>query len=61
MPASLVEANSEFSTGRLHASIDQGALSYILRMQKKKHTQTSNKWTENFYEATNSMQKKEIN
>lgn len=30
VPASRVDANNEFSTGRLHASIDHGALSYIL-------------------------------
>lgn len=30
VPAKRVDANGEFSTGRLHASIDHGALSYIL-------------------------------
>lgn len=30
VPANRVEANGEFSTGRLQASSDHGALSYIL-------------------------------
>lgn len=30
VPAKRVDANNEFSTGRFHASIDHGALSYIL-------------------------------
>lgn len=31
VPASRVDASKEFSTGRLQASIDHGALSYILQ------------------------------
>lgn len=34
VPARRVDANGEFSTGRLHASIDHGALSYILNLEK---------------------------
>lgn len=43
VPANRVDANGEFSTGWLHASIDHGALSYILqqnsiiKLQHEKH------------------------
>lgn len=39
VPASRVDANNEFSTGRLQASIDHGALSYILQTCPTSRTQ----------------------
>lgn len=43
VPAKRVDANGEFSTGRLHASIDHGALSYILNWLKKHREKTEQK------------------
>lgn len=43
VPANRVEANGEFSTGRLHASSDHGALSYILDKNSITENSVSNK------------------